>query len=248
MRNAVVKADGSPMCFDDLHHQLQAQAMLRTFIALPGACNVISPIQHFQEFRSDPHSIIGNHTQTTAISFADRQHDPASLGIMGDAVADQVIQHTPQEPIIPQKVNGPTRMHFSKYELIAAFQPAVQDFADCLPADLHPVHVFETDGLKRIFQFGSQVQLVDQSSHLLAFPPDNSCLFSGLLRKGSVIFQFAGISQNHRKRCADIMGNTADPFRSCVILFPHIIRSPVQPGVDLSQFSLFLKILRPAVA
>lgn len=58
MRNAVVKADGSPMCFDDLYHQLQAQAMLRTFIALLGACNVISPIQHFQKFRSDPHPVI----------------------------------------------------------------------------------------------------------------------------------------------------------------------------------------------
>ena len=167
---------------------------------------------------------------------------------MGDAVADQVIQHTPQEPVIPQKVNGPPRLHLGKYKLVAAFQPPVQNLADCLTADLHPVHVFETDGLKRIFQFGSQVQLIDQSSHLLAFPPDNSCLFSGLLRKGSVIFQFAGISQNHRKRCADIMGNAANPFRSCVILFPHIIRSPVQPGVDLSQLSLFLKMLRPAVA
>ena len=248
MRNAVVKADGSPMCFDDLHHQLQAQAMLRTFIALPGACNVISPIQHFQEFRSDSHSIIGNHTQTTAISFADRQHDPASLGIMGDAVADQVIQHTPQEPVIPQKVNGPPRLHLGKYKLVAAFQPPVQNLADCLTADLHPVHVFETDGLERVFQFSGQIQFVDQSSHLLALPPDNARLFSGILRKDAVIFQLAGIPQNHRKRCADIMGNTADPFRSCVILFPHIIRSPVQSGVDLSQLSLFLKMLRPAVA
>ena len=58
MRNAVVKADGSPMRFDDLHNQLQAQAMFRPFIALPGACNVISPIQHFQKFRSDPHPVI----------------------------------------------------------------------------------------------------------------------------------------------------------------------------------------------
>ena len=248
MRNAVVKADGSPMCFDDLHHQLQAQAMFRPFIDLPGACNVISPIQHFQEFRSDPHSIIGNHTQTTAISFADRQHDPASLGIVGDAVADQVIQHTPQEPVIPQKVNGPPRLHLGKYKLVAAFQPPVQNLADCLTADLHPVHVFETDGLERVFQFSGQIQFVDQSSHLLALPPDNARLFSGILRKDAVIFQLAGIPQNHRKRCADIMGNTADPFRSCVILFPHIIRSPVQSGVDLSQLSLFLKMLRPAVA
>lgn len=167
---------------------------------------------------------------------------------MGDAVADQVIQHTPQEPVIPQKVNGPPRLHLGKYKLVAAFQPPVQNLADCLTADLHPVHVFETDGLKRIFQFGSQVQLIDQSSHLLALPPDNSCLFSGILRKDAVIFQLAGIPQNHRKRRADIMGNAADPFRSCVILFPHIIRSPVQSGVDLSQLSLFLKMLRPAVA
>ena len=167
---------------------------------------------------------------------------------MNDAVANQVIQHTPQEPVISRKVDGPPRLHLRKYKLISAFQPAVQDLADCLTADLHPVHVFEADGLERVFQSGSQIQLIDQSSHLLAFPADNACLFSGLLRKDAVIFQLAGISQNHRKRCADIMGNAANPFRSCVILFPHIIRSPVQSGIDLSQLSLFIQMQRPAVA
>ena len=116
---------------------------------------------------------------------------------MGDAVADQIVQHTPQQAIISQKVDRAPWLHLGKCDLIPAVQTTIQHFTDSLAAGLYPIHIFEVNGLERIFQFGGQVQIVDQPLHLFAFPANDPCLLSCVRRKVAVIFQLAGIPQHH---------------------------------------------------
>ena len=164
------------------------------------------------------------------------------MRIVGDAVADQIIQHTPQQSIVSQKVDRAPWLHLGKYDLIPAVQTTIQHFTDSLAAGLYPIHILEVNGLERIFQLGSQVQIVDQPFHLFAFPANDPCLLSCVQWKGAVIFQLAGIPQHHRKRCADVVRYAANPLRSCVVLLLHITCGPVQSGVDLSQFPLFFQM------
>ena len=166
---------------------------------------------------------------------------------MGDTVAEQIVQHTPQQALVPQKVDCAPWLRLGKYDLIPAVQTVIQHFTDSLAAGLYPIHIFEVNGLERIFQLGGQVQIVDQPFHLFAFPANNPCLFSCVRRKVAVIFQLAGIPQHHRKRCADVVGYAANPLRSCVVLFLHIVCGPVQSGVDFGQFPLLLQMRRFSV-
>lgn len=73
MWGIVGKTDGSPMGFEDLHNQFQAQTMFRPPTAVLRAGNIIPLIQDFQKFRSDPRPVILNRTQTAAIFFADHR-------------------------------------------------------------------------------------------------------------------------------------------------------------------------------
>lgn len=67
MWGIVGKTDGSPMGFEDLYNQFQAQTMFRLPTAVLRAGNIIPLIQDFQKFRSDPRPVILNRTQTAAI-------------------------------------------------------------------------------------------------------------------------------------------------------------------------------------
>lgn len=140
------------------------------------------------------------------------------MRVVGDAVADQIVQHTPQQSIVPQKVDRASWLHLGKYDFISTVQTAIQHFTDSLAAGLYPINIFEVNGLERIFQLGSQVQIIDQPFHLFAFPANNSCLLSCVRWKVAVIFQLAGIPKHHRKRCADVVRYAANPLRSSTVL------------------------------
>lgn len=84
---------------------------------------------------------------------------------MGDAVANQVIQHAPQKPVVGKDAHGLPQLHLGKRKPVAAFQTAVKHFADRLTADFRPVHFLEVNGLERVFQLGRQVKIVDGHNH-----------------------------------------------------------------------------------
>ena len=62
--------------------------MLGHFAAAPSAGNGIPPIQHFQKFWSDSHSVILNRAEAASFFCASGERDLASLWIVGDTVAD----------------------------------------------------------------------------------------------------------------------------------------------------------------
>ena len=74
------------------------------------------------------------------------------------------------------------------YDFISTVQTAIQHFTDSLAAGLYPIHILEVNGLERIFQLGSQVQIIDQPFHLFAFPANNSCLCSRIFSCSSRAF------------------------------------------------------------
>ena len=76
------------------------------------------------------------------------------MRVVGDAVADQIVQHTPQQSIVPQKVDRASWLHLGKYDFISTVQTAIQHFTDSLAAGLYPINIFEVNGLERIFQLG----------------------------------------------------------------------------------------------
>lgn len=54
------------------------------------------------------------------------------MRVVGDAVADQIVQHTPQQSIVPQKVDRASWLHLGKYDFISTVQTAIQHFTDSL--------------------------------------------------------------------------------------------------------------------
>lgn len=68
MWGIVGKTDGSPMGFEDLYNQFQAQTMFRLPTAVLRAGNIIPLISTLSEIPGDPRPVILNRTQTAAIS------------------------------------------------------------------------------------------------------------------------------------------------------------------------------------
>ena len=139
-------------------------------------------------------------------------------------------------------------MLLGKCNLKLFWQAAVEHLAHRLPPDLRQVHRLPADGLEGVLQFSGQVQILHQRFQTLPLPPDHPGLVTGLGWERVVVLQLAGVAQHHGEGGADVVGHPADPFRPGVVLLHQIIPGPVQPLVDLRQFTALVQRLVTATA
>ena len=222
--------------------------MLRFSAAVSGAGNVLSLVQRGKQRRRKPDTVVRYRVEIISVFLSGRKDDPASLRIVNHAVSDQIIQHSQQKTAVSGKRKASSRPCLGKCNLILLRQTAVKRLAGSQPACFCQIDISDLDRLKRVFQFGGQIQIIDQPFHFFTFQADNPGLFPGFLRKYIVFFQLAGVSQYDGKRRADIMGHAADPFGSCIIFPAHIVGCPVQTPADFSQFPLLFQMPRFAAA
>ena len=93
MRRSLPEPHRSPVGLHNLPHQFEAQAVL----AALGAGDICRPVQRLQPGGIYSNAIICHHAGASLLLRAYHDGDMAALGIMDDAVADQIVQHPPQE-------------------------------------------------------------------------------------------------------------------------------------------------------
>ena len=209
MRYSLLELHRPTVGLHNLPHQLEAQAV---FPAL-GTGDIRFLVQRLQPDIIHPHAIIGHCAGASPILRAHRNRDMAPLGIVDDAVADQVVQHPPEEGGVTLHPGGTARMLFRELNLIPFRQAAIEHLAHRLPPDLRQIHRLPADGLEGVLQLGGQVQILYQRFQTLPLLPDPPGLVTGLRGESVVILQFAGVAQYHGEGSADVVGDTADPLR-----------------------------------
>ena len=145
-----------------------------------GAGDICLPVQRLQPGGIYSNAIICHHAGASLLLRAYHDGDMAALGIVDDAVADQVIQHPPQKGGIALHAGGTSWTLSGKFKLIPIWQAAVEHLAHRLTADLHQIDRLPADRLEGILQFGGQVQIVHQGFQPLSLPPDDPGLLPGL--------------------------------------------------------------------
>ena len=172
----------------------------------------------------------------------------AALGIMDDAVADQVVQHPPEKGGVTLYSGSAARMRLGKCDFIPLRQTVVEHLAHRLPPDLHQIYCLPADGLEGVFQLGGQVQILHQGFQPLPLPPDHPGMLPGLRGESVVVLQFTGVTQHHGKGSADVVGYPANPLCPGVVFLHQVIPGSVQPRVDLRQFPALVQGLVTAPA
>ena len=79
-----------------------------------------------------------------------------------------------------------------------------------------------------ILQLGSQIEIIDQIFHPDTLLPDDPCLLPDFSRQRNVLFQGAGMPQDHGQRSPDIVGYSGDPVGPGGLLFSQGIALSLQ--------------------
>ena len=227
---------------------LETVASTPAVLAALSAGDVRLPIQCLQPGGVHPHAIVRHCAGTSPILRPYCNGDMAALGIVDDTVANQIVQHPSQKGGVALHPGRAARMLLGKFQFIPFRQTAVEHLAHRLPPRLRQIHRLPADGLEGVFQLGGQVQILHQRSQPLPLPPDHPGLVTGLGWEGVVVLQLAGVAQHHGQGRADVMGHPSNPLRPGVVLLHQVIPGPVQPRVDLRQFTPFVQRLITAQA
>ena len=132
MRYSLLELHRPTVGLHNLPHQLEAQAV---FPAL-GTGDIRFLVQRLQPDIIHPHAIIGHCAGASPILRAHRNRDMAPLGIVDDAVADQIVQHPPElstsltacRPISARSTVS-RRMGWRAYSsLVVRFRSSTRDF------------------------------------------------------------------------------------------------------------------------
>ena len=136
MRHSLPKSHRSPVGLYNLPHQLEAQAVLASLCT----GDIRLPVQRLQPGGVHPNAIICHRAGASPLLRTYCNRDVAALGIVDDAVADQVVQHPPQQGGVALHPGGAAWMLFRELNLISFRQAAVEHLAHRLPPDLRQVH------------------------------------------------------------------------------------------------------------
>ena len=144
MRYSLLELHRPTVGLHNLPHQLEAQAV---FPAL-GTGDIRFLVQRLQPDIIHPHAIIGHCAAASPILRAHRNRDMAPLGIVDDAVADQIVQHPPEKGGIAIHPGRTARMLLGKCNLKLFWQAAVEHLAHRLPPGLCQIPRLPSDVLE----------------------------------------------------------------------------------------------------
>ena len=122
MRHSLLEPHCPAVGLHDLPYQLETQAVLPTL----GTGDICLPIQRLQPGGIHPNAIISHCAGASASLRPYHNGDTVALGIVDNTVADQIVQHPPQESGVALHSGSTVQMCLGKLQLILLWDSAVE--------------------------------------------------------------------------------------------------------------------------
>ena len=175
-------------------------------------------LQGLERFRRETCSVICHCQDELIFGCGKRKADVTALGVVIHAVLDEVIHGAGnQSGVAFQHGLFGVRRNLN-FNAVVIGDPRIQSVGNIGAQQLGQAHRFLVKGLHFIFQLRYQVQILYQLLDLDTLLAHDLCLFPNFPACGSVFGDAAGIPHNHGERCADVVGDAADPIRPRRIL------------------------------
>ena len=208
----------------------QAKPLIRT-LSIRGLL-----LQHGLRILRQSDSIVRHRQYQLAFRYRQRKTDCIPLWILPHAVLHKVIDGPRDQPGIPLQhgIFGIGRNR--NPDLVTIGNAAVQQIRCIRAKQPGHAHRFPVDWLHLIFQLRNQIEILHQFPDLDALVPHNLRLFPYLPACIFVLRDAGCIAHDHGKRCADVVGNAADPVGPRLILPAQNPGGPVDALRNAGQF------------